>query len=409
MGINKQDNLLNDYISRYFTKGEAEEFSSEFLVHLDLDRSDSQLKPAAGQISIDSFNSYYLNTRLDHLITFAEKKFTGNKLLSFLLYLGEFAITSGEMDSALNIYNKIFDQSSKDSRLADIQANAALSIGEVFSRQAKWRDSLKFIRKASGLFKTNRNSKGLARCENLLGTIYGDMGKISLAKEHFENSFNILRNGKDLALLGTVEINLGIINLIQEDYKTALLYLKRALSNFKQAGDYKRIAEIYYNTGMAHLKMGDYKCALAEFDSALNTAQDLSYLPLMVLSYLSKSQVYLKQNDNNLANAFADKSMEIAYKLNDRLTVADAYRIKGVIQRNLNNYTAAENYFLTSLRLNKEISNQYNYAETSYELGLLYKETGKSKQSSNYFNTAITYYKKIKAFNELKKMELIMN
>jgi tetratricopeptide (TPR) repeat protein len=410
MGKHNQQDLLSSFVGKYFTEGEQEEFNSKFLQDLEVDGNGiSLLNSGSDQVDLESFNSYYFNTKLDQLITYAEKKFRGNKLLSFYIYLGEFAVTNGEMDAAYSIYEKVIEESAKDSKFTDIQANAFLSIGEIYSRQAKWNSSIKFIKRALLLFRNSRNNKGLGRCENLLGTIYGDMGNITKAKEHFESAFNYLRNTRDLSLLGLVEINLGIINLMQEDFESAFLYLKRALVNYKQTGDLKRIAEIHYNTGVAYLKMEDLKCAISEFDSGINSAQQIGYLPLIALSYLSKAQVYLKQLDNALASAFADKSMEIAYQLNDRLSVAEVYRIKGVIQRNLNNFSAAENYLMTSLRINKEVANKYNYAETSFELGLLYKESGKLKESSTYFSTAKTYYKKIKAFNELKKVEFIMN
>jgi adenylate cyclase len=410
MGTENKDILLKNFISRYFTKGEAEEFSTKFLLLPDHGKSQPyQVDPDSDHLEHNGFNSYQLNIQIDQLVTFTEQKFKEDRFLSFLLYLGEFAAVKGEMDIALSIYNKIVEKTSSDSKFSDITANAHLAIAEIYSRHANWKDSLRFIRKAYVLFSNNRNSKGKARCENLFGTIYGDMGDIRRAKEHFQKSFSILKNSKDLSLLGMVEINIGIINLMQDDYDGALQYLKRSLVNFKQTGDYKRIAEIHYNTGMAHLKLNDYTCALSEFDAAISAAQDLGYLPLIVLTYLSKAQVYIKTNDNDLAAAFADKSLELAYRLNDRLTVADVYKLKGLIQKNLNNYSAAENYFLTSLRINKELANKYNYAETSYELGKFYKESGRKKESSSHLNNAKTYYRRIKAEKEMQKVDLIMN
>jgi tetratricopeptide (TPR) repeat protein len=410
MGKERKNILMEEFISKYFTQGEAEEFNKHFLLQLDSENGQMALiNSGSDQFNLDILNSYYLNIQIDQLITFAEKKFKEDRLLGFLLYLGEFSVTKGEMDIALSIYNRIIGQTSSDKRFSDITANAFIAVAEIYSRQAMWKDSLKFLKKAHSIFAANRNGKGKARCENLFGTIYGDMGNVRRAKDHFLKSFTILKQSKDLSLLGLVEMNLGIINLIQEDYENALLYLKRSLVHFQQTGDLKRVAEIRYNLGMAHLKVNDHNCALSEFEAAISAAQDYGYVPLIVLSYLSKAQVYIKQNDNNLAAAFADKSLELAYRLNDRLTVADVYKLKGLIQKNLNNFSAAENYFLTSLRINRELANRYNYAETSFELGLLYKEAGRQKEGDNHLSSARTYYRRIKAESEIKKIDLIMN
>jgi tetratricopeptide (TPR) repeat protein len=410
MGKQGKKILMEEFISKYFTKGEAEEFNKYFLLQLDTENKQVPfINSGSDQFNMDILNNYYLNIQIDQLITFAEKKFKEDRLLSFLLYLGEFTVTKGEMDMALSIYNRIVEQTSGDKRFSDITANAYIAIAEIYSRQAFWKDCIKFLKKAYSIFNINRNNKGKARCENLFGTIYGDMGNIRKAKEHFLKSFTVLKNTKDLSLLGLVEMNLGIINLIQEDYESALQYLKRSLVHFQQTSDIKRVAEIRYNLGMAHLKVNDAECALAEFEAAIAASLEIGYIPLIVLSYLSKAQVHIKRNDNNLAAAFADISLELAYRLNDRLTVADVYKLKGLIQKNLNNFTAAENYFLTSLRINRELANKYNYAETSFELGLLYKEAGKQKEGNNHLSSARTYYKRIKAESEIKKIDLIMN
>ncbi len=408
MGTNK-DNLLEEFISRYLTKSEAEEFYSQFRLHIkDFDKLSSKISGIKDG-NLDSFNSFYTNTQVDLLTTFAEQKFSVDKKLGLLSFLGDFSITKGEPETALNIFNRILELTEGEEKYADIKANANLSIGEIFSRQAKWKNSIKYIKRALALFNVSKNPNGVAKCHNLFGTIYGDMGNVAKAREYFEYSFELLKHTNDISLLGMVEINLGIMNLIMEDFKNALLYLKRAQVSFKRISNYKRIAEIHYNTGMVYSKMEDYTSALSEFDESLAIAERLGYLNQVILCFQGKAHIYIKQNDNNLASAFADRSMELAYKLNDKLSVADIYKLKGVIHRNLNNYTAAENCFLTSLRINKEVSNKYNYAETSFELGLLYKELGNTGESTSHLNNARKYFKSIKAFDELKKVETFLN
>ena len=46
-------------------------------------------------------------TQVDILITFGETKFTAERYLEFLIYLGQLIITAGEYSTALDIFEKI--------------------------------------------------------------------------------------------------------------------------------------------------------------------------------------------------------------------------------------------------------------------------------------------------------------
>ena len=66
-----------------------------------------------------------------------------------------------------------------------------------------------------------KDNRGIAVCENFMGTIYGERGNIKKAKDHFEMSLSLLNPAKDKSLFGMLEINLGIINNIQGNYDEA--------------------------------------------------------------------------------------------------------------------------------------------------------------------------------------------
>jgi len=100
--------------------------------------------------------------------------------------------------------------------------------------------------------------------------------------------------------------------------------------------------------------------------------------------------------------------MELSHKLKDKLTIAEVYKIKGILERKKKHFEIAQNYFFSSLRLNTELGNELNYAETAVELGILFRETKKADQAKKYFNEALTYYKKIKAADEITKIKIFL-
>lgn len=405
------DNLFNSLIEildNFFDQKKINEFNSLYSSSIEEEESDENIdKNNYPDFKIQDGLSF--RSQIDLLITFSANRLPKEKYLSLLLYLSQSSITNGEFAAAIEINERIIALTSNDFDMTDITSNAYLLIGEIYSRQANWENSFNYIRKARVMFESVGNLKGVAKCENLLGTIYGDFGDVKTAIENFESALTKTLNEPDYALKGKIEINLGIVNSIKGKTDKALGYFKRALLNYEKINDKKRIAEIHQNIGMVYSKKNEYDSAIKKFDESLALAIECNYLQTIGLVYLSKAVVYSQLSDYCLSTAFADKAMEIAYKLNDKLTIAEVYKIKGVIQKSLKNYLLSENYLLTSLRLNIDAGNQLNQAETHHELGLLYKVMKDNKKSKANFNLALEYFKKINAEPEIRNLESLIS
>ncbi len=366
-------------------------------------------KPRKDQLKSEIAPTQNYHTNVNFLINFAEDKLEAQKFIEFLLYLGEISISQGELVTASEIFGHILNIVKDDSQNENIKAHAILELGNILVREAKWEDSINYLKRAKKLFEQQKDYKGAFRSENLIGTIYGDMGDMKNANKHFEKSFTYLRKNKDDALIGMLEINLGIVNNIQGYYDAAFTYYQRALVKFEQLEDFRRITEVRHNLGMLFIEKGEYKSALAEFDLSIYSALKAGYLPTLALSYLSKAFIYTQLEDYPLGSAFADKALEVSFKLNDRLSIADIYKIKGIIERKIKNYKNAENYLLSSLRINEEFENVLNEAETSFELGILYAELNRREEAAKHLKFSLDYYKKQKAVSMIRKIQEIMS
>lgn len=386
---------------RYFSGNEI----SGFLKKINSSRKPSE---ATGQKPLDGLFSSQLRLETDQIISFAEKKLTTLNYLDLLKDLGKLCIAHGELDLASDITTTILSYTKKDKRLVSIAAYAFLNFGEIFIHQAMWTESRFYIKKAFSFFNKEKDPVGLARCESLLGTLYGEKGQLSNANTHFQKGFSYLNPSKDTSLVALIENNIGIVHNIRGDYDSAYTYFRRALMHFEGLKDNQRIAKIRHNLGMLFLKKKEYNSAIKEFDTSISVSLSAHYYPTLAISYTSKATIYCTLNDDALANAFANQGMEISYKIKDKLTIAEVYKIKGILERKKKHCEIAQNYFFSSLRLNKELENELNYAETAVELGILFYETKKSDQAKNYFNEALKYYKKIKANDEIDRIKLFL-
>ena len=350
-----------------------------------------------------------ISEQIDLVITLAENNLPLDKFLELLLRLGQFSINTSEFTAAVYIYEKILSKTKGKRELDSYTAFSYKSLADVFSRQAVWEISFGYIRRASDIYEKENNYEGLADCENLAGTIYGDLGNLVKAQLHFEKAYSLITDKEvNKHLVSKIKMNLGIVNNIRGDIEKSLDFYKSALSDYKALNDVKRIAEMYHNLGMLYSKQGKFNNAHKEFDRSIKLSKKVGNLQTLGFSYIGKANIYAIQKEYYLGENFAEKALEVCHELNDLLSIADTYKIKGIIQRELGNFELSEQYLSTSLRLNKELKNQLNKAETEKELGFLFKETGKSGDSKNYFRKAKRYFTLIGDKEESARIKAIL-
>jgi tetratricopeptide (TPR) repeat protein len=403
-----KEEILKGILKGFFDRNTI----SKFIKSLPVD-AQTKRNPKISTKTIDLIGGKMVNPvqsglLLDFIITKAEAALTEKKLLSLLLKLGNYSIASGEFASAVYIFEKLASITSGGNTANQITADSFLSLADIFSRQALWGISSNYINEAYNIYRKLKNNKGCADCENILGSIQGELGNLKQAQTHFENALSLIKNKKDTGTKGKIEINLGIINNILGNYDSALKYYKNALVKFSSIKDYKKIADIDHNIGMLHSKMHKYRLAIKEFDKSIHLSYKKRYLPTLGISYLGKAAVYAIKEDYKLSSFFAEKALQVCHKINDRLSIADIYKVKGIIHRDTKNYKLAEDYLATSLRINTELDNEMNKAETEFELGLLYKRMNKKSESRSFFMRSKQYFRKIGALKEVKEIDRLL-
>lgn len=334
--------------------------------------------------------------KVNLLITFAKDKLNDTSYAEFLVHLANLAVMQGEFTSAEQAIDSLSILVKNRDDLNSFYAHGLFLLATMYSRQAEWKKSISILNRAKKLFEKEKDFRGYVRCENLLGVINLDYGKLFKAEKHFENCLSYLNVTSDTNLMGMIEINLGVVNGMKGSYEESYNYFHRALIKFNKLKNIIRIVELRHNLALLHTQKHEYKLALGEIDQSIDFANKLNYISNLAISYLTKAFIYIQLNDLSLAEAFSEKSLELSYKLDDRLSVADNFKLKGIIEREKGNHGLSENHFLTSLRINEELENSLNYAETSLELGVLYKKINRKEEARRFFNTSLKYYKSIK-------------
>jgi len=342
--------------------------------------------------------------KIDRIITFSEKNLSPEKLCKLLVQLGRICLSEGKID----LSNEIFRKANKLSNNDLTKAESLLGLADVFSRKAQWSRSFEAVKDAMRLFKTNNEFRGVAKCENLLGSLYGELGNIPQAKKHLQTSLSLIDRDEDLELAANLYTNLGIIYHIQEFDNDSINHLNKALSIYTKLGNSKCASEVSLNIGLVHYEANNYEAALVALDSAIETAKTGGFLSVLCLTYLAKAQVLIMFNNFYYASEFSNKALELSHNLDDKLTLADLYKVKGIIEKRLGNFKTSETYLLNSLRINQSLNNEMNVAETSLELGLLYEKMNDSQSKNSYLENSHKYFKNIEAQTKVGSIEKML-
>jgi adenylate cyclase len=402
---NKFEHELNSFLKAYLEDKSFDYLKDRLdLPELEADSTSDKINEFyREQLQIDNHQSKD-RVRVDRIITFSEKRLKPEKFCKFLNELAYICLSEGKLDLA----SEIFRKSKKLTNDDYTKAESLLGLADIFSRRAKWIRSLETIKNARSIYKLLVDDRGLARCENILGTIYGELGDIIKAKKHFLTGLSLINRDENLELAANLYTNLGIVYNIQGYNSDAINNLNKALTIYNKVGNVKSASEVDLNLGIVNLDYGNFPAALTSLDRAIETAKNNQFISTLSLSYHVKSQVLVKLHDFYYASEFANKALEMSHNLDDRLMVADIYKVKGIIERNLGNYNVSETYLLNSLRINESTNNQLNVAETSFELGLLYEKMNESPLKNSYLRKSKEYYSNIESPVNVKRIESIL-
>jgi tetratricopeptide (TPR) repeat protein len=393
--LNEMERLLGNYLGKSDAKNFCMRIVNQSQSHLNDNLQ--QVEKENAQINFEIPIGLSERELIQSIVTFAENNTSAEYLNKLLLELCHLMIFNGELELAVELAEDLISRIGVNSEFDLLKAEANLALAKIYWSQAYWEKSIEFVNESYEIFQTNQELSGFAKCENMLGSIYGEKGDVIKAQEHFLKGLGYLEEIDDPSLRSMLEINIGVIYGMQGENAKALWNFKNVLQTCIHLNDLRKVSRVRHNLGMIYTKVKDYHAALEEFNESINLSIENGYLSNCAIGYIGKAFIYTKLNNIALAEAFTDKALEIAYKINDALSIADVYKIKGMIQNNLGNFELSEEMFENSIRLNEDFENKFNNAESKAELGDLYQKENKVNEAKILRDSAIGYYDLIKA------------
>ena len=276
---NEAQHSIEKILGSYFNKKDISEYKKL------LKGKPSKAEPVSSlsnlnkkQLSSELPSGSEFQYRINLLITFAKDKLTEISFAEFLVHLANVSIIQGEFSSTEQVIDTLSKLVKGRDDLNSFYAHGLYLLATVYSRQAEWKKSISILNKAKRLFEKEKDFRGYVRCENLLGVIHLDYGRLLKAEKFFENCLSYLNITSDTNLMGMIEINLGVVNGMKGSYEEAYNYFHRALIKFNKLKNIIRIIELRHNLALLHTQKHEYKLALGEIDQSILFANKLNLM-----------------------------------------------------------------------------------------------------------------------------------
>jgi len=299
--------------------------------------------------------------------------------------------------------------------------NAKQNINEILVTDTvfnSWLDSLEWVTNNTNLPLEER----LLACDILsFDLVYIDINK---SKSYAKLGLELLKGTKKDLLLGSFYRNLGMAYAIQENYDSAQLYYKNALthaikkknedlesfiylalgllysdiSQYKLSAEYyekalklcekngfkRRYSTIISNIGITHYKMSNYELAEKYFLEAKEVFLKNEYYQGLAHVYLNLGRMYFDQDRIEEAYEASTESMNIFQSTGDKSGEALALINMSRFYLLGKNYDKSLENSYQSLRLAEEVGYPYVIRDAFSYLSKIYYEMGNYKQSE-YF------------------------
>ena len=241
--------------------------------------------------------------------------------------------------------------------------------------------------------------------------IYNELGQAYFIKQDYPSSYANFRKGlalskkyQDIDFAAKVNMNLGTMFNLLEDYEEALAFYSEAQKELDRVQNPKRMeAMISANLGFLHTQTGDFQKAEEHLKSAILVFEEGKILEWLAFSYTTLAQLDLKMNIYEDAILNYEMALQIDSNLNNIKGRADIHYGLAKAYLGLGNLQNAEKYITESLKLFKEF-------KLNTGLEKCYRLLYELKKKQGFLAESIDYLEKTeKLANDISKEKNVRN
>ena len=204
--VNDLKNLLDDYMTEASSREFIKKLEEDNSLYINEESDFSELDKS--QVEYEVPKGIDHRVMVDKMITHCENDLPEERFYNLLLDLSQLMLHSGEVAFSLEIAEDLLGKLNSDDEYVSILAEANLMVSKIYWSQAIWDDCSYYVSKAMQLYLSIPSEPGIAKCENLLGTLYGEKGEFEKARHYLENALKHLKKEDDLSSCAMILANL---------------------------------------------------------------------------------------------------------------------------------------------------------------------------------------------------------
>lgn len=176
-------------------------------------------------------------------------------------------------------------------------------------------------------FEKSGNNEAVCDVLFLMGTEYISKGEFSKGSEIYVKSADLCKSSGNLNGEAISYNNLGFINKVMGDQKSALNFYDKALNIYRKAGSKHRESLMLSNIGKLYFDRGEYLEAIECFEDAIELSGESTDLQSNANMLVALGNSYVKANDLSRALEAYNKSLEERKKLGDKKGVSASLKL----------------------------------------------------------------------------------
>ncbi|MGB3145396.1 MAG: ATP-binding protein, partial [Maribacter sp.] len=245
--------------------------------------------------------------------------------------------------------------------------------------------------------------------------LYNELGQAYFILQDYPSSYSNFLKGLDLSekyqnddFAVKVNMNLGTMFSLLEDYNEAILFYSEAQKSLDKAHNSKRMeAMIFANLGFLNIQIGNYQKAEDYLKTAVNVFDQEKVLEWLAFSYTTLGKLNLKMNIFEDAIRNYQMALEIHSSLNDIKGRADIHYGLAKANLELGNLEITETYILESLELFKKFKLKTGLEKCYRLLYQLKKKQGFIAQSLDYLEQTEKLANDISKEKNLRNLKML--
>lgn len=196
-----------------------------------------------------------------------------------------------------------------------------------------------------------------------------------------------LKSDSPLALLILNE--LGRVHTLADSTEEAFVNYTELLNLARKSDQEKRKADALFYLGVLNMRENKYDTAIAQHKEALRIKRQLADKHGEVVSLIMIGDLYLKMKNDDRALANYTAALEISQALKDDEAIATSYNNAGKLYYNQKNYQRAIANFELGFQKAQQARNPEQMKISTAYLSQAYKESGEFQKSLQYLEQSI--------------------